>query len=93
MVVKPSDKSKGFVVMSRGNSVQKASEISECPENYEKCDIAISDLDRQKHTTVDDITVDKLPPAFNKSILPRISRKSQFHGSFDRRIHMRLVDK
>ncbi|XP_065176129.1 uncharacterized protein LOC135805933 [Sycon ciliatum] len=80
IVVKPSDKSKGFVVMSRDSYVQKANVILECRDSYERCDVKVEDLGKHTRKKVAEITQHKLPQPLAKAILPHNSRPSQFYG-------------
>eukprot|EP00117_Sycon_ciliatum_P002350 scpid93552/ scgid7617/ len=80
-IVKPSDKSKGFVVMSRDSShVQKVSVMLDCPDSDERSAVITEYLDKQTRTTLDNVTKHKLPRALAKAISPHNSRTSQFHG-------------
>ena len=80
IVVEPSDKSKGFVLMSRENYVNKVAEMLRNPEDYEQCERKVEELDKQASLTLRKITGGKLPAALSEAILPSNSRVSQFYG-------------
>ena len=52
IVVKPSDKSKGFVLMSRENYVNKVAEMLGNHEDYEQCERKVEELDKQARLTL-----------------------------------------
>ena len=80
IVVKPSDKSKGFVVMARSSYVEKVAIMLEDTENYERCEVTIEELDKHTRAVISKITTNKVPAPLNNALLPRNSRMSQFYG-------------
>ena len=80
VVIKPSDKSKGFVVMSRNSYVQKVNAMLGDSENYESCQLKVEELDKMARSTIDRITSGKLPTALHNALLPSNSRMSRFYG-------------
>ena len=80
IVIKPSDKSKGFVLMSRSSYVEKAMNLLEDTTSYERCEIKVEELDKRARSVISKITTNKVPGALNDALLPHNSRMSQFYG-------------
>ena len=81
IIIKPSDKSKGFVVMSQVSYVEKVNEMLENADNYERCcQMKVENLDKITRSTIKRIASGKLPAALYNSLLPSNSRMSQFYG-------------
>ena len=79
IIVKPSDKSKGFVLMSRNNYVDKVAAMLDNLEDYERCQVKVEELDKRAKGVIK-IIEGKLPTALSKAIIPGNSRMSQFYG-------------
>ena len=80
IVIKPSDKSKGFVVMSRESYMEKATAMLDCQINYERSEIKIEEIERCTRLTVGKLTENKLPVALANALLPANCRMSRFYG-------------
>ena len=82
ITIKPSDKSKGFVVMSSASYTQKVVNILECPDNdsYERCSMTVEELEKQTKSAISTIVEDKLPAKLASRVTPHNSRMSQFYG-------------
>ena len=80
IVIKPSDKSKGFVVMSRESYMEKATAMLDCQINYERSEIKIEEIERCTRLTVGKLTENKLPVALANALLPANCRISRFYG-------------
>ena len=80
VVVKPSDKSKGFVILSRESYMEKASVLLDCPESYERCNMKVEDLEKHTRSVVSKIIEHKVPDALAAAMLPRNTRMSRFYG-------------
>ena len=61
VIVKPSDKSKGFVVMSRSSYVDKCTKLLDDDESYEKMEIKAEHLDNNTKEFVKSNLKEKLP--------------------------------
>ena len=80
IVVKPSDKSKGFVVMSKTSYVKKCHKLLESQDSYDKLEINADRLDENTKAFLKDTNPEKLPPALERAVTPQHSRIPQFYG-------------
>ena len=80
VVVKPSDKSKGFVVMSTASYVQKAESMLNNTVNYERSMIKLEDLEKKVRAVVLKNAKNKIPSTLCNAMIPHNSRMSQFYG-------------
>ena len=80
IVVKPSDKSKGFLVMSRTSYEEKVSAMVGCPASYERCAITVQELEKQVKAIVLPIVEGQVPAKLASAVIPSNCRMSQFYG-------------
>ena len=80
IVIKPSDKSKGFVVMSESQYVEKVSKLLGEKKDYERVTEITTRLDDATRHFVESNIADKLPEKLEGAVKPHHSRMPQFYG-------------
>eukprot|EP00117_Sycon_ciliatum_P023385 scpid59249/ scgid19893/ len=80
VVVKPSDKGKGFVVISAENYRTKVYNMLNRPADYEPSRVKIDALDSECRETLKGCIKDKLPEKLEKAMYQYYSRMPQFYG-------------
>ena len=81
IIIKPSDKCKGFVVLDRESYIEKAKAILDDPDGYEKLN---KDLTKQVEKAMTqlwrDTAADKVPQKLIYMMIPRHSRCAEWYG-------------
>ena len=80
IVVKPSDKSKGFVIMSKASYVEKVNTMLANPASYERCQITLEELVKRTRSMVTKNIEGKVPASLANELVPQSARMSQFYG-------------
>ena len=80
VVIKPSDKSKGFVVMSSEQYVEKVTTLLSSTSEYESVSVKTSVLDERVREFVAENVKGKVPQKLGEACSPHYSRMSQFYG-------------
>ena len=78
VIIKPSDKSKGFVVLSKSSYVDKCNQLLGDSSNYERLETKAEVLDKETKAFLKDNIEDKLPKSLFKSVQPSHSRMPQY---------------
>ena len=61
--MKPSDKSKGFVIMSKTSYIEKVNGMLENPTSYERCKVALEEVVQRTKSVVRKNITGKVPAA------------------------------
>ena len=80
IVIKPSDKSKDFVVMSESTYMEKVSKLLESESEYEKVNITSVALDETTRHFMRDNVAEKLPEKLEIAIKPQYCGMPRFYG-------------
>ena len=81
VVIKQSDKCKGFVIMDKSTYLDKAQEILGDPTNYEKLTKnPVSKVEAETKRIFKSVSKDKLPEKIIKELTPNHSRTPVFYG-------------
>ncbi|XP_065175138.1 uncharacterized protein LOC135805071 [Sycon ciliatum] len=80
VVIKPSDKGKGFVLLPSTQYDEKAEAMLDQEADYEKVAMTVDKLDEETSRFVDTHLKNKLPEKLEKAIKPRHSRMPRFYG-------------
>ena len=80
IVIKPSDKRKGFVLMKSLHISKKYGRLLDDADMYEKLEVKSIERDKETRRFVEGHISDKLPKVLEKAILLSYRRISQFYG-------------